>query len=425
MIELKHYGVKGMKWGVRKFQKYPAGSKNKGTFIGIRPDSEKVKLARDNLQNTKIKLKKTNAQISKSGWFASKEQLQTQRNLMVKKDMLNKTFKNQKILSKLDRKGKSKTQLKMEEKYLKQGMNKEEATLAAYKNIRTKKVIAAAVVATTAYAAYKTYDHRVDKIIKKGTLIQNIANNSDKGVRDSFYGATGKLDKIKYQGIYGGTLKQIHEVNPNLKQVKTLVDIKQASPQKAQAVLKDMLSGDPASASIIKSRLNGFGATPQQIKLAQGAIKEIDSGKIGKKTYEAFNILNVDHDGGPMENLTKSFYKTMSEKGYNAIRDVNDNKYSGYKTNNPIITFNNAGKVAVTSVKQLTDAEIKKAATIGYADIVGKGAVATGVNIAITNKASNTVRSYAQKQQIINEYKQQNPNTKLSNDKILKAVVGS
>ena len=411
MNELKHFGVKGMKWGVLKFQK--------------QPESEKVKAARANLQNTKVKLKKANKQVNKTGGFASREQLQTQRNLMVKKSMQKKAVTDQKLLDKIDRKGKSKTQLKMEEKYSKQGMSKEEATLAAYKNIRTKKIIAAAAVATTAYVAYKTYDHRVDKIIKKGTLIQNIANNSDKGVRDSFYGATGKLDKIKYQGIYGGTLKNKHDVNPNLKQVKALVDIKQASPQKAQAVLKGMLGNNPESASIIKKAVGKIGGTPQQIKLAQGAVKELNSGKIGKKTYEAFNILNVDHDGGPMENLTKSFYKTMSEKGYNAIRDVNDNKYSGYRATNPIITFNNAGKVAVTSVKQLTDSEIKKAAVIGYADIIGKGALATGANIAIANKVGNTVRDYSQKQQIIKEYKQQNPNTKLSKDKILKAVVGA
>lgn len=31
--EIKHYGVKGMKWGIRRYQPYPKGSRNAGKFL--------------------------------------------------------------------------------------------------------------------------------------------------------------------------------------------------------------------------------------------------------------------------------------------------------------------------------------------------------------------------------------------------------
>ena len=37
-----------------------------------------------------------------------------------------------------------------------------------------------------------------------------------------------------------------------------------------------------------------------------------------------------------------TFYKKLQELGYSAIQDVNDKKYSGYNTKNPIIFFGNS-----------------------------------------------------------------------------------
>lgn len=43
--EIQHYGVKGMKWGVRRYQPYPKGSRNAGKFMDIQKQSGDRKIS--------------------------------------------------------------------------------------------------------------------------------------------------------------------------------------------------------------------------------------------------------------------------------------------------------------------------------------------------------------------------------------------
>ena len=120
-----------------------------------------------------------------------------------------------------------------------------------------------------------------------------------------------------------------------------------------------------------------------------------------------------------------------AEMGYDAITDINDQKYSGYKSKNPTIVFN-TGKLAIDKVKDLTLTEISKdfaeskkilanqAKTEkliedlqlnakvygGMAAMLGGSAVSVG--------AANTV--------MINKYRREHPNTRLSDKEILKML---
>ena len=55
-------------------------------------------------------------------------------------------------------------------------------------------------------ATYNLYDKNVDKVIKAGKELQNISNNSNRGVSDAFYFSMTGMDNAKYRGLYGDTL---------------------------------------------------------------------------------------------------------------------------------------------------------------------------------------------------------------------------
>lgn len=45
--EIQHYGVKGMKWGVRRYQPYPKGSRNAGKFVSPGKQAGGSKITKD------------------------------------------------------------------------------------------------------------------------------------------------------------------------------------------------------------------------------------------------------------------------------------------------------------------------------------------------------------------------------------------
>lgn len=57
------------------------------------------------------------------------------------------------------------------------------------------------------------------------------------------------------------------------------------------------------------------------------------------KDYEAFNIGMVQRQG-KAGSVYNNFYDKLKKKGYDAVADINDKKYSGYLAKDPVVVFN-------------------------------------------------------------------------------------
>lgn len=185
-------------------------------------------------------------------------------------------------------------------------MTKEEAELAAYKRIRTEKTIAIVagmtVVAAAAYVGYKHYDNTVDRLIKSGTVLQNMSNNANRGVSDAFYASFGKHDNNRYLGFYGSQLQKSVNYGFSSGVYKTNIklgdDLRLASPKNAVNVLRRTMQKDSQFADGVRQSLKGLSQaslSPNQKKVFDKALKSLNAGKIDNHVYEAVNIALVDH----------------------------------------------------------------------------------------------------------------------------------
>lgn len=352
--ELCHYGVKGMRWGVRRFQRKdgsltPAGKKRYY-------DTPEL-----NRQKADVKYTKRERNIAYNDWNNSHTQRQYNANrkrFLAADAQYNHAklkYKTNKEVARIQAKGiefkhKSKHRLELEEKYKKLGMDDRQAEAAANNRIRVEKALAAtaaiAVTAAAAYTANKVLKDRVDGIIKAGDTLQRIEmQNVGAKLHDSFYVAGGKHDTKRYYNLLGAT-RQKQTGEAYVMKLMAQKDVKVASKHNARKVFYEMLDTDPEFKKSISKYVPGFGAYSKKMQ------------------YDKFNQALV---GMRYQGPDKKFYEKLKSMGYGAIQDINDMKYSGYAAKNPLIVFDNSGgNIAVQSVKKITE------------DLSAKGSVELG-----------------------------------------------
>lgn len=432
--EFYHHGIKGMHWGIRRFQNKDGSLTNAGRRrydVDVDKAKERVASAKKRQQAAADAYNKATYGGLYYNKKATDNLVKAKGGVKYAKDQV----RSEKIKERLNAEtgNKSKHRLKLEEEYKAKGMSEEEAAIAAYKRARTEKIIGVtagvAVAAAAAYVAYKHYDKTVDKYISAGTELQNISSNGNKGVADAFYFSMTKSDNTKYRGLYGRAIKyrgeQVYETKIGVKSA-----MKVASEKSATKALDDLVKNDSDFRETLFEHLSdshGRYATPKQNELIDKAMTRLRAGKVDSKVYEALNLTLVDHKLPTSPKVNSTFYDKLKKMGYDAIEDLNDKKFSGYKSSKPMIAFNGAAKTAVSKVREVDIDEINTAVKKGMANIQVKSlapAVAVGAGSIGLISASRKASAQKQRDAIVSQYKDEHPGTTLTYNQILDRYYG-
>ena len=430
---LVHHGIKGMHWGVRRYQN-PDGSY---TAEGKKRYGHEIATREEQAARIKDYKKAANKRslYEKSMGVITPEMLQASQSAANAKAAVALAKTRDRVANE-DQSKKSKARLVDEKKYQEKGYSKEDAAIAAYNKERAKKLLMVAggvALVGAAYAAYKYHDNNMDHFIDSNTTLFRLARNGSDQIHDGFYATSSKSDARKYVGLMTKQMDKARENNfiaraftPendwHQKTIKSVGKIKIAGDKAGRSVLSEMLKSNNSGAKDdLREAMEGArfafaraGGVTQAARIDAG-LRDLKRGKLdSKRLYNAMNMAMpmTDRDG----EFRKSFTDALKKRGYGGIVDVNDRSFSGYHSKRPMILFD-SDQFKVTGNRKVGKVEQNVNYGIEDGKMLGKtgakvGAAVAGVNVVKNQRNARRVRNY----------RREHPNTKLTDAQILDAL---
>ena len=327
-LSIAHFGILGMHWGVRRYQNAD------GTYTAA---------GKDRYFDGHDYKKQSGGSSSKSSGGSGST---------------GKSGKEKK---------QSDAYLKDVAKAKKEGKSEAEAQAIAERNRKIRKAVAitagVAVAAAVTYVGVKYYKNNIADVIMgtASTPLKRVQTFDGKNNLNGTIFAADAKDNARYIDWWGRQQKQVVDHNKIAAKINPSVD-------------RSWLNQDVYNMDIVFNKGAGtkVASTPHAKKIFNKMVKEdaqfkasvekmIKDGGVQRlganDLYEKFNI-NMAGEGRKSEAAEK-FFKAMKERGYGGIKDINDNKYSGYDAKSAAILF---GGDYDWSAHKLSDLDFDKAA---------------------------------------------------------------
>ncbi len=354
---LSHHGVKGQKWGVRRYQNSDGSLTSKGK---IRYQTE------------------------------SKNPIERHKNNLISK-------------------------------YMAKGYSRDAAEVAAKQRMTTELVVGVVGTVAVSVVAKKAITRigqdYCDKVIKSGKVIQNINANGKETFKDTpIYAAINRHDKRAYGMLYPDEKRGMARMSLGSaydgiykNDLKVTKDVRRASVNNARRILNYKMYTD---ADFRNETINALTET----RYGKDTEKLLWTNP--KLFYNRFNQALATPEF-QSRGINRKFYTELEKRGYNAILDINDVRYSGFKnkSKNPTIFF---GKDLLNKVgsRKLSDVEITDNAVKYFNEFVAKQYATSIAKYASAYGAAKSIRDSRK----VEKYLDEHPDSKLSKKEILKML---